>query len=197
MSDTIAFFDFDGTVTTKDSLLEFIKYSKGKAAFYFGFALHAPFLIAYKLKIISNQRAKEMMLHYFFHKMSVEEFTKYCIDFSNDVLPSLIRTKAFAEISKLKSIGAEVVIVSASPEYWLRHWCDKNAVTCIATQLIIANNKITGRVDGINCYGEEKVTRIKQKYDLDTFSSIYCYGDTPGDRPMLALGTISFYRPFR
>ena len=197
MSGAIAFFDFDGTITTKDSLLEFIKFAKGKSAFYTGFMLHTPVLVAYKLKIISNQRAKEMMLQYFFGKMPVEKFTKYCVDFSREVLPSLIRPKAMKEIGTLKEKGFEVVIVSASPECWLKYWCDQHHVKCIATRLVIANNKITGRVDGVNCHGEEKVTRIKLEYDLNNFSSIYCYGDTSGDRPMLALGTARFYKPFR
>jgi phosphatidylglycerophosphatase C len=109
----------------------------------------------------------------------------------------VIRPKALQEIDKLKAAGAGVVIVSASPEYWLQGWCDNIGIKCIATRLLTAGNKLTGKIDGINCYGEEKVNRIKKNYDLDTFSSVYCYGDTPGDKPMLALGTIRFYKPFR
>lgn len=197
MSRTIAFFDFDGTITTKDTLLEFIKYCKGKAAFYAGFALYSPWLIAYKLKLLSNQRAKEKMLRHFFGGMPADRFIQYCMDFTREVLPSLIRPKALQEIDKLKAAGAEVVVVSASPEYWLRHWCESVGVHCLATRLIVHDNRITGKIDGNNCYGKEKVARIKSHYNLDTFSSVYCYGDTSGDKPMLALGTIRFYKPFR
>ena len=197
MRTAIAFFDFDGTITTKDSLLEFIKYCKGNFAFYSGFALHAPLLVAYKLNIISNQYAKEKMLHYFFGKMSVETFDKYCADFSRDIMPSLIRPKALNEIAKLKDAGAEVVVVSASPEYWLNHWCHSMDLKCIATRLITVNDKVTGKIDGLNCHGKEKVRRITERYDLNNFSSVYCYGDTPGDKYMLALGTYRFYKPFR
>lgn len=197
MKSTIAFFDFDGTVTNKDSLLEFIKYCKGAPAFYAGFALHAPILAAYKLNIISNQRAKEIMLRYFFGRMSVEQFNEYCISFTRDVMPSLIRPKALKEINKLKDAGAEIVIVSASPEYWLNYWCSSMNLRCIATRLKMKNNKLTGKIDGKNCHGEEKVRRINEQYDLNTFSSVYCYGDTPGDKHMLSLGDYRFYKPFR
>jgi phosphatidylglycerophosphatase C len=193
----IAFFDFDGTVTNKDSLLEFIKYCKGTPAFYFGFALHAPALAAYKLNIISNHRAKEIMLKYFFGKMSMEQFNEYCVAFNRDIMPSLIRPKALQEIAKLKQAGAEVVIVSASPEYWLNYWCSSMNLNCIATRLITRDNKLTGKIDGKNCHGEEKVRRINEKYNLNTFSSVYCYGDTPGDKYMLSLGNFRFYKPFR
>lgn len=33
----IVAFDFDGTITNRDTLLEFIKFAKGKTAFYLGF----------------------------------------------------------------------------------------------------------------------------------------------------------------
>jgi HAD superfamily hydrolase (TIGR01490 family) len=193
----IAFFDFDGTVTKKDSLLEFIKYSKGNRAFYFGFAIHAPLLIAYKLQLISNHRAKEIMLGYYFGKMPVEEFNLLCEKFTSEVLPSLLRAKAMKEIDRFKQIGAEVVIVSASPENWLSYWCRSSGVKCLATRMDISDNKITGRINGRNCHGKEKVRRIREAYDLDNFSSVYCYGDTSGDRPMLALGNVKFYKPFR
>jgi HAD superfamily hydrolase (TIGR01490 family) len=197
VKNVIAFFDFDGTVTTKDSLLEFIKYSKGSPAFYFGFALHVPILIAYKLNIISNHRAKEIMLKHFFGKMSVQEFKEKCVAFTRDIVPSLIRPKALKEINKLKDAGAEVVIVSASPEYWLNHWCSSLDLEYIATRLDVKEDRITGKIDGRNCHGKEKVRRINEKYDLDTFSSVYCYGDTRGDIYMLSLADYRFYKPFR
>ena len=197
MNRAIAFFDFDGTITKKDSLLEFIRYVKGDAAFYFGFLLHSPILVLYKLQIVSNQFAKEMMLRYFFGKMDADVFKKHCDSFIREKLPSLIRPKALHEIKKLQDGGASVVVVSASPENWLKEWCITTGAECIATRLVIVNNKITGKIDGRNCHGEEKVNRIRAEYNLNDYSSVYAYGDTPGDRHMLSLATIKFYKPFR
>ena len=197
MNKAIAFFDFDGTITEKDSLLEFIRYVKGDAAFYFGFFIHSPVLILYKLQIISNHSAKEMMLRYFFGKMDVEIFRKHCDDFTNKKLPQLIRPKAMHEMKKMQESGASVVVVSASPENWLRSWCTANGAECIATRLVITDNKITGKIEGRNCHGREKVNRIRSAFNLDQFSSVYAYGDSPGDRHMLSLATIRFYKPFR
>jgi phosphatidylglycerophosphatase C len=192
----IAFFDFDGTITTKDTLLEFIKYAKGKLSFYTGFAINAPVLVAYRLKIISNQRAKESMLRYFFGKMDVMEFEKLCNEFSTKIIPGLIRPKAQQEINKLKLSGTEVVIVSASPQNWISGWSTTQDLMCIATRLLIEDNRITGKILGKNCHGEEKVNRIRAHFDLSQYAEIYCYGDTKGDLPMLALGTVSFFKPF-
>lgn len=197
MKKRIAFFDFDGTITTKDTLLEIIKYQKGSLRFYLGFLLNAPFLIAYKLKIISNQRAKERMLTHFFGGMPVDDFQKKCDAFATEILPSLIRKKALPEIEKLKTSGAEVVIVSASAENWIQHWCREHQLQLIGTQLQINQLKITGSINGLNCYGHEKVRRIQQQFSLAGYHEIFCYGDTSGDKPMLALGTVRFYKPFK
>jgi HAD superfamily hydrolase (TIGR01490 family) len=193
----IAFFDFDGTITTKDTLLEFIKYSKGVMHFYVGFLLNSPYLLAYKLKIISNQSAKEKILRFFFAKMSVGAFNEICDDFAANGIPQLIRPKALEEIEKFKNNGTRVVIVSASPENWISKWSAAIQADLIATQLEVKNELLTGNIIGKNCHGEEKVRRIKSKYDLSRYDSIYAYGDSGGDKPMLALASRAYYKPFR
>ncbi len=193
----IAFFDFDGTVTTKDSFLEFIKYQKGTFKFYVGFLLSSPFIVAYKVGIISNQLAKEKVMRFFFGKMQVEKFQLACDEFSDKAIPSLIRPKALLEIKKLQEAGVEVVIVSASAENWLSNWCRSHGVSLLATRMQQNNGSITGKIEGLNCHGEEKVRRVHEAYDLSEYSKIYCYGDTKGDKPLLGLATFSFYKPFR
>lgn len=197
MSKKIAFFDFDGTITTKDTLLEFIKFSKGKFAFYSGFLLNSPFLIAYKLKLISNQSAKERMLSYFFNGTAVDIFQQKCDEFAEKIIPLLIREKASIEINKLKSEGFVIVIVSASPENWIGTWAKSIDANLIATKLDIQSGVVTGRIAGKNCHGEEKVRRIKEQYDISAYDDIYAYGDTSGDKPMLQLAGKAYYKPFR
>ncbi len=197
----IAFFDFDGTITTKDTLLEFIKYSKGKPRFYLGFLLSSPWIMAYKLKIISNQKAKERVLRFFFRSAPVGTFQQSCDAFAANVLPDLLRPKALHEIDQLKKNGYTIVIVSASPENWIRKWSDQMGLGLLATKLGTTSasgvQKLTGNIQDANCYGQEKVRRINEAYTLTDYNDIYTYGDTSGDRPMLRLGTISFYKPFR
>ncbi len=197
MKPGIAFFDFDGTITTKDTLLEFIKFSKGTFPFYLGFLLNSPWLVAYKAKLISNQQAKEKVLAYFFRDTSVEDFDKQCRDFANQVIPGLIRPGALEEINNLKQKGTEVVIVSASPENWVKYWTDTIDAPCLATVLSVSNKTITGKIEGKNCYGTEKVRRIKEKFSLDTYQHISAYGDSSGDKPMLQLAHTPHYKPFR
>jgi phosphatidylglycerophosphatase C len=222
MNQRIAFFDFDGTITTKDTLLEFIKYSKGKFRFALGFLLTSPWTVAYKLKIISNQTAKEKVLAFFFRNSSLESFQQECDRFAEEIIPALIRPKALEEIAGLQQKGFDVVIVSASPENWIRKWASSVQATLIATRLETKAGRavagaitaaghstgdlprtveppllLTGKIAGRNCHGKEKVSRIQAFYSLPGYTEIYAYGDTSGDIPMLSLANRRFMKPFR
>lgn len=194
---SIAFFDFDGTITSKDTLAEIIKFAKGKRAYYFGLLVLSPILIAYKLKLLSNHAAKQIMLRYFFKGMALNDFNVLCMNFTKNVLPSLLRKEALRAIRNHIENKTKVVVVSASPLNWVKPWCDQFNIDCIATCLEIKDNKLTGKISGRNCHGQEKVNNINNNYQLKNYSSIYAYGDTPGDLPMLALSTHKFYKPFK
>jgi len=193
----IAFFDFDGTITTRDTMFELIKHQKGGVRYRIGFLLNIPVFAALKLKLISNQFAKEKLLTYFFKGTSSGIFQAACDDFAGAKLPGLIRPAALTEIEKLRSEGFEVVIVSASAENWIKQWAGENGIRLIATQLQTVDGRITGKIEGINCNQAEKTVRIKAAYSLSDYQDIYCYGDSSGDKQMLALATKSFYKPFR
>jgi HAD superfamily hydrolase (TIGR01490 family) len=193
----IAFFDFDGTITRGDTMLELIRYQKGSLSYFLGFILNLPVLVAYKFKIISNSAAKERVLRYFFAGIPSDKFQSRCDQFQREILADLIRPKAIQEIEKLKASHFEIVLVSASADLWIGNWAREYGIKLISTHLEIRDSKITGRLNGKNCHGEEKVYRIRSTYELNDYDEIYCYGDTKGDLPMLALGNISFFRPFR
>jgi|ERR1700730_9515250 len=197
MKNRIAFFDFDGTITTKDTLLAFILFRTGVLKTYLGMMLISPYYIAYLLKIIPVQTAKEKVLKYFFKNIPVEKFQSDCNEFVATILPSLLRPKALHEMDLLKEKGAKIIVISASAENWLQPWTQVIGVDLIATRLETRNGRITGKINGKNCRGKEKVRRILQSYDLAAYDEVYCYGDTKGDKPMLQLATFAFYKPFR
>lgn len=193
---SIAFFDFDGTLTKKDTLLEFIKYSHGGLKFWIGFLVSSPYLIAYKLKIISNQTAKEKVLSHFFARMPESTFNQLCLNFAREKIPGLIRKKGLEKIHELKQVNTHIVIVSASPENWLFPWAQDHQIELLATRLQTVDNLLTGKIDGFNCHGKEKVRRVLEKYNLQEYDTIYAYGDTSGDKPLLKLATHAYYKPF-
>ena len=192
----IAFFDFDGTITRQDSTIEFIRYLVGDAKFIIGLLVLFPFMILYKVKIISNNEIKQIIVSYYFKGKGFEYFKNKAEYFSLNKLNSLIRKKAIEKISWHKEKGHIVVVVSASIDLWLRPWCQENDIKLISTMLETDNKIITGKTYKNNCYGPEKVKRIREEYDLADYSYIYAYGNSRGDYEMLDIAHESHYKPF-
>lgn len=196
MKKNLALFDFDGTLTTKDTLLEFIKFYKGTASFYTGFLVLSPVMVAFKTGLLANWKAKQMMLQYFIGKHDRAAFQRACDEFARTQIPGLIRPEALARLRYHQQQGDEVAIVSASPENWIRLFSESLSVRLIATQLEVSGNTITGKILGKNCFGPEKACRIREVYDLAAFDQISAYGDSRGDREMLELSNRPYYRRF-
>jgi len=192
----IALFDFDGTITIKDSLVDFTQYAIGKPAFYIGLFQLSPMLTAYTFKLIPNHIAKEKLIAHFFKGWDAEHFRKAAEQYSLEQIDNITRPKAIEKIKWHQDQGHKVVIVSASVELWLKAWCDKNSIDLIATRLEIKNDKLTGKFSTPNCYGIEKANRVHESYDLSRYEYIYAYGDSRGDRELLALADESYYKPF-
>ncbi|WP_143306826.1 HAD-IB family hydrolase [Chitinophaga vietnamensis] len=194
---TIAFFDFDGTITNRDTLWEIVRFHRGRASLLAGVIMLSPALVLFKLKMISAQDMKQRVLQYFFGGMPEEVFRKGCEAFCRERLPHLLRPLALTAIRKHQRLGHQVVIVTASAQQWVMPWCRTIHVRCISTVLEVKNNRITGNILGANCNGEEKVRRIHEVFRLEEYQTIFAYGDSRGDKPMLSLAQYPHYKPFR
>lgn len=196
LASSIAFFDFDGTITTDDSLIKFIRFVVCDVKFMWGIIVLSPMLTAYKLKLIPNYKAKQIMLSYFFKGMRKERFMDLANEYSLKHIDTILRPKAMECIAWHKAQGHKVVIVSASIECWIKPWCTKNNLDLIATKLEIKNGIITGKLFTKNCYGIEKANRVREVYNLDGYDCIYAYGDSRGDKEILELADKSYYKHF-
>ncbi len=197
MNKNLALFDFDGTLTRKDSLLEFIKFYHGQTSFKRGFLRHTNWLVAMKLGLATRARVKERILIHFFKGETVKKFKERATVFSLTTLPKLVRKDALAQLKKHQENGDRVVIISASAEDWLMPWCKAHGLELLATKLNKKEGQITGEISGLNCSGYEKVRRIKELIHLKEYKNIYAYGDSQGDKEMLELSTHSFYKRFQ
>ena len=191
---TIAFFDLDGTLTTKDTMFQFIRFSKGKLIFYTGLLLLLPVLIAYRIGLLANWRAKEILFSFYFKGMSVERAQLLGQAFATEVIPQLLHPRALREIEFHQKAGAEIVVVTASFAFWVKPWCDLHHFDLIATEYDSSDELLSGLIKGKNCHGAEKVRRINEKFDLLQFDKIYAYGDSTSDIKMLNLAHFKYLK---
>ena len=193
----IVAFDFDGTLTTKDTLLAFIRYAKGSTGFWLGFLRYSPLLVLMKLGLYPNYKAKQKVFAHFFKGMTLEAFDALCQRFASDNR-HLLRPQALEALNKAISEGAEVVIVSASIDNWVQAFFEGDrSIRIIGTQIEVEEGVLTGRFLTNNCYGQEKVNRILALFPNRQDYHLTAYGDSRGDQELLAFADESHYKPFR
>ena len=190
----IVAFDFDGTLTTKDTLIEFIRYACGTRAFLFGFLRYAHLLVLMKLGLYPNWKAKQKVFAYFFKGMTIEDFNTLCQAFAASS-QYLLRPAGIKAIQQAQNEGAEVLIVSASIDNWVQPFFAD--VKVLGTQIEVIDGKLTGRFLTKNCYGQEKVSRIQALFPDRKDYHLTAFGDSRGDKEMLAFADESYFKPFR
>ena len=176
-------FDFDGTLTTRDTLIAFIRYACGTPRFLLGFLLHAPLLVLMKLRLYSNGKAKQRLFSWFFRGMPIETFDALCQSFAR-THRHLLRPETVRLLQQALSEGSEVLIVSASIDNWVQPFFP--AVTVLGTQIEVIDGRLSGRFLTPNCYGQEKVRRILALHPDRSAYRLTAYGDSRGDRELLA-----------
>ena len=176
-------FDFDGTLTTRDTLIAFIRYACGTPRFLLGFLLHAPLLMLMKLRLYSNGKAKQRLFAWFFRGMPIETFDALCQSFALSHR-HLLRPETVRLLQQALSEGSEVLIVSASIDNWVQPFFP--TVTVLGTQIEVIDGRLTGRFLTPNCYGQEKVCRILALHPDRSAYRLTAYGDSRGDRELLA-----------
>ena len=192
-------FDFDGTLTTKDTLLEFIRFAKGSGQMFCGFLLFSPLLILMKLHLFPNWKVKQKIFSYFFKRMKIDDFNALCTRFAEQN-KHLLRT---AGIEKVRQAIAEehttVLIISASIDNWVRPFFDEidKKTQVLGTQIETKEGLLTGQFTTKNCYGEEKVNRLTALYPHREAYYLIAFGDSRGDKELLAFADKGFYKPFR
>lgn len=163
-------YDFDKTIYDGDSTLDFYRFClKRHPSIFLLFPKQICSAVLYKINIIGKNSFKEI---FFSFLQKVPNINEEVCCFWNEY------DKKIKNWYKKKRQNDDI-IVSASPEFLLEEICNRmNIKHVIATQI----DKRTGKLNGNNCYGEEKVNRLK-KYKPDI--KIHCfYSDSYSDIPV-------------
>ena len=193
----LALFDFDGTLTHRDSLLDFIVYVFGWPRVLLGGFILLPVLLGYMFGVIKNDDAKRKVIQFFLAGKNYQDMKDKGDAYGRDRLPKILRKEALDKFRWHKQQGHRVFIVTASSEIWLGAWAASEQLELIGTRYQVVDGLLTGCYQGLNCHGQEKVKRIQDAINLEYYDDVYAYGDTSGDLPMLSLANHSFFKPFR
>ncbi len=199
-------FDFDGTLTTRDTLLLFIRFVCGWWGLIGVLVRYAPLLVLMKFKLYPNWRVKQKVFSRCFGGITMEKFNDYCRLFAEKYRCCVLRPDGVEAVRRALGEGAVVMIVSASVDNWVRPFFNdvlpvsfvQQNLLVLGTQVEAADGRLTGRFMGRNCYGAEKICRISAVLPAPREDCyIVAFGDSRGDREMLQYADEAHYRPFR
>jgi len=193
----IVAFDFDGTLTIRDSFTEFLRWRAGPGSWALGLVRLAPALAAYA-RNRDRGRIKAASVREFLLGVERETLEAEAERFAEAIWPRFMRPDALETWNAWGERGAHRVIVTASPETTVAPFARRlGAESLLGTPLVFdGEDRVTGAFAGPNCRGEEKVRRLKAAYGEDLRLTA-AYGDTSGDAEMLAVAEQPGFRVFR
>jgi len=192
----VAAFDFDGTLTRRDTLLPFLLYMFGATTVMRHTFVLSPTLIGYALGWIRNDVAKERVFARCLAGIKLDTLQQQGERFAMEVLPGLLRKEAMTRLDWHKKQGHRCIVISASLNLYVRPWAIKVGFDdVIASHLeALADGSITGNLSGGNCFGAEKVIRLEALLGPSNEYVLYAYGDSRGDRELLSVADYAYYQ---
>ncbi len=189
-------FDFDGTLTCRDSFLAFLTWRAGAGRLLAGLPRLGVAALSYGL---TRDRGafKATVARQLLGDIERDALETQARQFAADQFEILIRPDALNCWREWGARGATRLIVTASPDILVAPFAEMlGAEGLIGTRLKFdERGRLTGRLDGLNCRGPQKVARLREflggEFRLDA-----AYGDTSGDREMLDVADAPGFRVF-
>ena len=208
----VAAFDFDGTLTRGDTLLPFLASALGWPRFAWALLRSSPWLVGHALRLVRNDIAKARLFKAALQGVPTANVQRWAERWASEQLPGQLRNAQDPTMARLgwhQAAGHCCVMVSASPDIYLERAAEVLGFDgLICTQMEVELNgqglqaaeQLSGRMKTPNCHGQQKVIRLQawlaERYDPATLANmtIYAYGDTAGDKPMLRMAQKAWYR---
>ena len=188
-------FDFDGTLTYKDTMFLYLKFYNSMK-FYVQFVKHIPLFVLLKLKLADAEKVKKSFISSILKGESRTKIEKKSQSFFEKYQDEIFRVNALKFINNIDRTQTESYIVSASLDIWVKPFAEKLKMKLLSTRAEFKNDIFTGNFIGKNCNGPEKVKRIIETVNERKFDKIIAFGDTSGDREMLSWADESHFEFF-
>ena len=192
----IVAFDFDGTLTVRDSFTAFLRWRAGPGGWALGLVKMAPALASYA-RDRDRGRIKAASVREFLGGVPRAQLEAEAEAFAQEAWAGFMRPDALTVWKAWGDNGAHRVIVTASPETTVAPFARRlGAEALLGTPLVFdSEDRVTGAFASPNCRGEEKVRRLRAVYGGD-IQLAAAYGDTSGDTEMIAIAKEKGFRVF-
>ena len=197
----VAAFDFDGTLTRRDTLKPFLARGLGWPRFLLALLRCSPWLAGYALRLLRNDVAKQKLLLATLGGRSTMEVADWTSRWLAQDFPGQLRGDATARLAWHQQAGHCCVMVSASPDIYLARVAEQMGFDgLICTEMAVESGRLTGWMRTPNCHGEQKALRLtawmaaRLGAEAARQVTLYAYGDTSGDKPMLRMATHAWYK---
>ena len=188
----VAAFDVDGTLTRRDTLLPFLARVRGRASTSAALARHGGALALTIAGRGDRDAVKQAVLTQLLAGRPHREVAERGEQFAAEVLARRLRPDALGRWQWHRDQGHSLVMVSASLADYLEplgRLLGATAVLCSRLE-VDADGRLTGRLDGGNCRGPEKVARLRAWLHPQT-PGVWAYGNSSGDRELLASADVA------
>jgi phosphatidylglycerophosphatase C len=183
----VAAFDVDGTLTTEDCVVPFLRRAAGRRLV-LGLLRH-PVGLARALVRRDRDRLKELACASLAGK-DAGALDRLGVEFAREFASRRLREDTTARLRRHRELGHTVILASASFEAYLAPLGAElgvDGVVCTRLERD-ADERLTGRLSGANCRGPEKARRVREwlaEAGLEG-AELWAYGDSPGDAELLA-----------
>jgi len=187
----VAAFDVDGTLTTSDCVVPFLRRTAGTSRLV-GRMLRSPFTLAGAVVRRDRNALKAASAAAAFRGVPVATLEADGALFAREVFDRRLRADVVRALRGHLDDGDTVLLVSASFEVYLRPLAELLGVDDVLAVRLATDDQgvLTGCLDGPNCRGPEKVVRLHDWLDRHAGGRaavhLSAYGDSTGDRELLA-----------
>jgi phosphatidylglycerophosphatase C len=199
----LAVFDFDGTLTTRDTSLPFLEFAVGRPRLAVSLLLGGPrFLAELTIALLRARRSRpgwpvlrgrweldvhDRLLAALFRGRTEAELNDLGRRFAADALDAMVTPDALAHVAWHRARGHRCVLVTGSLETYMEPWGRRAGFDRVLGSRLARDGerRVAGGFDGEPCWGDAKLARLREAMGPLEGYTVVVYGNEPGDRALL------------
>jgi HAD superfamily hydrolase (TIGR01490 family) len=194
MKQTVAVFDFDGTLSSGECGLRFFQYLLGKKHFY-GFILRNFFWNLLYLCKLRDEFALNKIISAVFKDKRLEEVAQIANNFSQEIMPRYLYEKMMQRLVWHQVQGHRCIIITRALDIYMQPWAQQVAINeMIATKLeVTGDGFFTGKIANHSFVGEKKLQALYELLGDPADYVVYAYADSDSDKYILAAADYAYW----